>query len=434
MLFNSKSLTRVFVVLCFVIAQSSHSVADELKFVHVITRHGDRTPTSFYPTDPYKNETEFWPEGLGQLTNVGKYRMFRLGQALRERYNDFLSDSPREVSVRSSASERCLESAEALAAGLYPPEGDWIWSNLSARDIGKHWLPIAVQTVPKSEDLMLVTSSKCPAADRAWEEFMAGEPVSGFVRKNQDWFDRIGNHTGEVVTTLRQMDFLSGTLRAEAERGLRLPDWLTDDNNALYDKVMELGRAAFYYDWMDSKVQRLRTSTLLQEITHHWNEAASGGESRKIALYNTHDTFLVLLMQSLQVFRKDWLFLPYAVSVIFEFHQTDPGDQENPEKNSFYVKVFYYNETANFSAPSALSLPLCQNKTSCDVEMFKQRIQHLIVENVTVECNVSDRDWSGWVYSALGAGVGAVVMAILMLFCFSVIRKATGRRSSYIGF
>ena len=32
-----------------------------------VYRHGDRSPTGFFPTDKNKN---FWPQGLGQLTQV----------------------------------------------------------------------------------------------------------------------------------------------------------------------------------------------------------------------------------------------------------------------------------------------------------------------------------------------------------------------------
>lgn len=33
-------------------------------------RHGDRNIVGTYPNDPYKNETYYWPEGFGELTNV----------------------------------------------------------------------------------------------------------------------------------------------------------------------------------------------------------------------------------------------------------------------------------------------------------------------------------------------------------------------------
>nr|CAD7266620.1 unnamed protein product [Timema shepardi] len=42
---------------------------NEVKLVHVIFRHGERTPADTYPKDPYVNFT-FEPAGWGQLINV----------------------------------------------------------------------------------------------------------------------------------------------------------------------------------------------------------------------------------------------------------------------------------------------------------------------------------------------------------------------------
>ena len=38
-----------------------------LKQVHLLFRHGDRTPIAAYPTDPWKDFP--WPGGWGQLTS-----------------------------------------------------------------------------------------------------------------------------------------------------------------------------------------------------------------------------------------------------------------------------------------------------------------------------------------------------------------------------
>ena len=69
-----------------------------LKLLQIVHRHGDRNPTAFSPNDPYQS-SEYWREGLGELTSAGKYRMYKLGQTLRKEYHNYLGDeySPREV-------------------------------------------------------------------------------------------------------------------------------------------------------------------------------------------------------------------------------------------------------------------------------------------------------------------------------------------------
>lgn len=45
---------------------------EQLRMVHMVLRHGQRTPADTYPRDPHVNET-FFPYGWGQLTNVRFY-------------------------------------------------------------------------------------------------------------------------------------------------------------------------------------------------------------------------------------------------------------------------------------------------------------------------------------------------------------------------
>ena len=52
----------------------------------------------------------------------GKERMFNLGAFVRHQYKDFLGSSPREVHIRSSAADRCLESVALVLASLYKPD------------------------------------------------------------------------------------------------------------------------------------------------------------------------------------------------------------------------------------------------------------------------------------------------------------------------
>uniref|UniRef100_A0A3B4BDH9 Lysosomal acid phosphatase n=1 Tax=Periophthalmus magnuspinnatus TaxID=409849 RepID=A0A3B4BDH9_9GOBI len=109
-------------------------------------RHGDRSPIRAYPTDPYQESA--WPQGFGQLSQVGMKQHYNLGQFLRKRYTGFLKESydRQEISVRSTDFDRTLMSAEANLAGLYPPNGSQVFNP----DI--KWQPIPVHTVPMPEE------------------------------------------------------------------------------------------------------------------------------------------------------------------------------------------------------------------------------------------------------------------------------------------
>lgn len=90
-----------------------------LRHLQIVFRHGDRAPlVPLFPNDPFK---ESWPHGLDQLTTDGRARMFRLGQMIRAKYANYLGSdfSPREIFARSSAIDRCLESAQLVLAGKW---------------------------------------------------------------------------------------------------------------------------------------------------------------------------------------------------------------------------------------------------------------------------------------------------------------------------
>lgn len=129
---------------------SSSSSSSPLDHVVIVIRHGDRAPLISFPFDRTKMD-ELWPMGYGHLTAEGKRRMYRLGSFLRRRYHRRLPGkllTPRDVYIRSSAIERCLESSELIAASLCPPQGVWIWNT----NLGEQWQPLPIHSVPKYRD------------------------------------------------------------------------------------------------------------------------------------------------------------------------------------------------------------------------------------------------------------------------------------------
>ena len=139
-----------------VTSNSSKSHQSHISQVHLVWRHGDRTPINPYPTDPHRNYS--WPGGLGQLTTRGMRRHLELGHWLRQRYTGWLSPTydRAEVVVRSTDVDRTLMSALSNLAGLFPPQGSQVW------DEKLPWQPIPVHTVPQDEDYLLSSHAHCP--------------------------------------------------------------------------------------------------------------------------------------------------------------------------------------------------------------------------------------------------------------------------------
>lgn len=90
-----------------------------LRHVQLIFRNADRTPLMLERNEPYWDEQKYWPNGFGQLTKNGRAKAFRLGQLLRLHYDKYLGQkySVREVYVRSSPFDRCVETAQLIMAG-----------------------------------------------------------------------------------------------------------------------------------------------------------------------------------------------------------------------------------------------------------------------------------------------------------------------------
>ncbi|OAF70268.1 hypothetical protein A3Q56_01881 [Intoshia linei] len=115
----------------------------------VISRHGDRTSEFF----KFKGDAKVWPKGVGEMTQMGKERIYNLGLYIREKYiikNTLLSRQyiPSEIYVRSSDVDRTIETAYIVGLALYPIETH---SNKSASKIH---VPVPTHIVPSYQDLV----------------------------------------------------------------------------------------------------------------------------------------------------------------------------------------------------------------------------------------------------------------------------------------
>ncbi|KAH6928639.1 hypothetical protein HPB50_018160 [Hyalomma asiaticum] len=90
---------------------------DNLLYVFVVSRHGQRTPIMCC-----KNLPKNVPEDHGQLTRAGHEQAFKLGLFLRLRYEGFLeADKPDQLLATHVHLQRCQESLSETVRGIGVP-------------------------------------------------------------------------------------------------------------------------------------------------------------------------------------------------------------------------------------------------------------------------------------------------------------------------
>ncbi|XP_044108309.1 prostatic acid phosphatase isoform X2 [Neovison vison] len=348
-------------------------VAKELKFVTLVFRHGDRSPIETFPNDPIKESS--WPQGFGQLTQLGMEQHYELGQYIRKRYRKFLNESykPEQVYIQSTDIDRTLMSAMTNLAGLFPPEGVSIWNP------SLPWQPIPVHTVSLSEDRLLYLPFRdCPRFKELKEETLKSTEFQERLHPYKDFIETLPTFTGYHTQDLFGMwTKVYDPLFCESIHNFTLPSWATEDTMIKLKELSELSILSIYGIHKQKEKSRLQGGVLVREILKHMKSATQPLNHRKLVMYSAHDTTVSGLQMALDVYNG--ILPPYASCHIMELYL---------EKGEYFVEMYYRNETQH--EPYPLTLPGCL--PSCPLMEFAKLVAPVIPQDWSTECTTTSND------------------------------------------
>ncbi|XP_006804134.1 lysosomal acid phosphatase [Neolamprologus brichardi] len=369
----------------------------KLVYTTVLFRHGDRSPVKAYPTDPHQESD--WPQGFGQLSQIGMQQHFELGQFLRTRYENFLNASynRHEILVRSTDYDRTLMSAEANLAGLYPPSGQQVFNpNLK-------WQPIPVHTVPQSEERLLSFPLKdCPRYQQLMNETEHSEEFLNVTATYQDIIELVRNKTGLKDTTVETVWSVYDTLFCESQHNMTAPDWVSPDIMKKLRKLKDFGFQVIFAVHEQQEKSRLQGGMLLGEIVKNLSKMAvpDPKQQLKMMMLSAHDTTVAALLASLSVFNG--IQPPYASCLMIELYREDNG--------SASVSMFYRNDTNVHPYP--LQLPGCS--LDCPLDEFVTITKVFISDDRDKECQLPSKHTDKLVITSL-AVTGCVLLVLIVI-------------------
>lgn len=313
--------------------------------------------------------------------------MYRLGQFIRRRYDHFMTDSIREVYSRSSDADRCIESASAVLAGMYPPSERFRWNG----DL--LWVPAPVHSVPPQDDYLLNFDGKRYREEKDKErlKIQQSEAVKQMYEESVQEREILERELGYCFDKFTVFPAVYSTMAIEENSGLEMPSWYTPE---FKNKITNLARRSFALGYASLRLRQMGFGHLIEDIVTKMEEVPivdtesdavsdlnqatnlpSEKNEYRIVQYSTHDWSLCGLIATLDIDNPN---VPgFGASFFFELYVD--VDEQGIAIGEKYLKIFYLNNTES-KAPVEKMLPGCKldSRGRLTLSNFREHIKHLL--------------------------------------------------------
>lgn len=259
-----------------------------------------------------------------------------------------------------------------MLAGLMPPSGPQIWN----KDLS--WQPFPWVSSGEQVDQLLL-STNCQRIQEATEEVEQDKEHVEYNKKHLELYKYLSDHTGENVRSPEEVFDIFGTLTAEKDYGLDLPEWT---KSVFPEKMGELSAKRFIVNTYTNELRRLSGGRLLKKILESSkSKIETKKDHPKLIAYSGHDSTVVNVLRALGVWEEQ---VPsYNIMAMFELFA--PGDGEK----DWSMKVLLKNSTEE--EPKELKISRCSTK--CPFKDFIRLTSEVIPHDLEMECKTLFSDY-----------------------------------------
>ncbi|XP_053386845.1 lysophosphatidic acid phosphatase type 6-like isoform X2 [Mercenaria mercenaria] len=264
----------------------------------------------------------------GWLTKLGQDQMYQIGRLLRKQYiqEAKMIDSefnPTQIYVRSTNTDRTVGTARCLVAGMFGAEA-----------LSKLQEPVKIHVRQQSEDELLPRTGVCRVLRQINHYAMIhGGDLSG-LRENRLLIEDLLGFEPDGTPGKHKLNFIDvrDDIVARETHGYPYPEKLKPHRPMIEENASKVMYYAFcaHQESERELAMKLSTGPLLKLLIDTAENAEQLGT--KMYLYSCHDSTLVGLLGTLDVYDFNWP--PFGSHVILEMY-------ENKEDKKKYVRVSY---------------------------------------------------------------------------------------------